>query len=125
MMQPVSGNTSPLPVARRSGNGSHRLREPEEAPARNPPRRSGPPRVINTLDLVHGIREARDCGYAVRLWPWSRTTAFRRIREVMADADVEGPQARFRSYCCTDGGSAQLAAAAARARRHDHDRCLR
>ncbi len=38
-----------------------------------------PPELLDTLDMVHGIREAqrRGGGQAqALLWPWSRMTAF-------------------------------------------------
>jgi hypothetical protein len=37
-----------------------------------------PPALLDTIDMVHGIRELharRGKGRGVRLWPWSRTTA--------------------------------------------------
>ncbi|NDV89187.1 tyrosine-type recombinase/integrase [Aurantimonas aggregata] len=43
--------------------------------------------------LVHGIREARGRQSSRLLWSWSRTTAWRHVKLVMADADIEGPQA--------------------------------
>lgn len=52
--------------------------------------------VLNVMDLVHGIRDAqagRDGGRAHRLWPWSRMTAWRRVREVMTAANIRGPHA--------------------------------
>jgi len=55
-----------------------------------------PGSVLDALDLAHGLREAqraRDGGKSVRLWPWSRPTAWRRVSEVMGDAGITGPQA--------------------------------
>lgn len=55
-----------------------------------------PPALLDALDLVHGVREAqrgRSGGRGVRLWPWSRATAWRRVAAVMAAAGVAGPQA--------------------------------
>jgi len=54
-----------------------------------------PPALLDTLDLVHGLREAQRRGQgAERLWPWSRMTAFRRVREVMDAARIPpGPHA--------------------------------
>lgn len=55
-----------------------------------------PAAVLDALDLVHGLREAqraRDGGKSVRLWPWGRATAWRRVSEVMAMAGISGPQA--------------------------------
>src|SRR3954449_13245735 len=43
-----------------------------------------PPELLDTLDMVHGIRQAQRRGQAkALLWPWSRMTAFRRVQEVM------------------------------------------
>ena len=55
-----------------------------------------PSAVLDVLDLVHGLREAqrgRDEGRNVRLWPWGRATAWRRVTEVMSMAGISGPQA--------------------------------
>ncbi len=55
-----------------------------------------PPVLTIALDMVHGIREAqraRDRGKSLRLWPWSRMTAWRRVHDVMAAAGLEGPKA--------------------------------
>jgi integrase len=55
-----------------------------------------PPALLDALDLVHGVREAqgkRDRGKSLRLWPWSRMTAWRRVAEVMAAAQIDGTQA--------------------------------
>lgn len=55
-----------------------------------------PHAFIDMLDLVHGLRELQarpDQGRAHRLWPWSRMTGWRRIREVMAQAGIRGPHA--------------------------------
>ena len=52
--------------------------------------------VLDALDLVHGLREAqraRDGGKDVRLWPWGRATAWRRVTEVMHRAGLDGPHA--------------------------------
>ena len=54
-----------------------------------------PARVIDALDLVHGVREAqksKDGGQA-RLWPFSRTSAWRYVAAVLERAGVAGPQA--------------------------------
>ena len=51
-----------------------------------------PDALVELLDLVHGLRErsTRD----ERLWSWSRTTAWRRVKGVLAGAGVEdGPHA--------------------------------
>jgi integrase len=55
-----------------------------------------PPAFLDALDLVHGIREAQkrsDKGRSTLLWDWGRTTAWRRVLEVMDQAGVQGPQA--------------------------------
>lgn len=55
-----------------------------------------PPPLLDALDLVHGIREtqhARDGGRGRRLWTWSRTTAWSRVRRVMGTAHITGPYA--------------------------------
>jgi integrase len=54
-----------------------------------------PPHVLEALDLVHGVRELqrkRGRGRDARLWPISRTTAWRRVAEVLDAAGIEGPQ---------------------------------
>ena len=54
-----------------------------------------PPELLDTLDMVHGIREAQRRGSAQGpLWPWSRMTAWRRVQEVIEAADIpDGPHA--------------------------------
>jgi|TARA_R110002096_G_scaffold148727_1_gene309765 integrase/recombinase XerD len=55
-----------------------------------------PQELLTTLELVHGLREAqrgRNGGRSVRLWPWARVTAWRRVHEVMEKAGITGPQA--------------------------------
>ena len=55
-----------------------------------------PPAVIDALDLVHGLREARkgrDAGRGVRLWDFSRTSAWRYVAVVLDQAGITGPQA--------------------------------
>src|SRR3954469_23703836 len=52
---------------------------------------SVPPTLLDTLDMVHGIREAqkRGGGQSDRpLWPWARNTAWRHIKVVIADAGI-------------------------------------
>jgi integrase/recombinase XerD len=54
-----------------------------------------PPRVTEALDLVHGVREAqkgKDGGQA-RIWPFSRTSAWRYVATVLERAGITGPQA--------------------------------
>lgn len=55
-----------------------------------------PPAFLDTLDLVHNIRDAqkrRDRGKGVFLWDWCRTTAWTRVGEVMKTAGISGPHA--------------------------------
>jgi len=52
-----------------------------------------PPRLLDTLDLVHGVREARKGRGDPALWRWSRTTAWRHVKAVMQAAGIEGPHA--------------------------------
>jgi integrase/recombinase XerD len=54
-----------------------------------------PPDLLDTLDMVHGIREAQRRGVTQdQLWPWSRMTAFRRVQEVIQAAGIpDGPHA--------------------------------
>lgn len=52
-----------------------------------------PPRLLDTLDLVHGVREARRGRGDPLLWEWSRTTAWRHVKAVMRAAGVEGQHA--------------------------------
>ena len=54
-----------------------------------------PPELLDTLDLVHALREAQRRGQAkALLWPWSRMTGFRRVQEVIAAAGIPaGPHA--------------------------------
>lgn len=56
-----------------------------------------PPALLDALELVHGISEAQqrrpDGGAGLQLWPWSRSTAWRRVQAVMQAAGIAGPQA--------------------------------
>ena len=55
-----------------------------------------PPALLETLDMVHGVRElqsGRSRGRGVRLWPWSRMTGWRAVHAVMQDAGLDGPHA--------------------------------
>lgn len=45
-----------------------------------------PPDFLTALDTVHGLGARGDN----RLWRWSRTTAWRRVKEVMTAAAIEG-----------------------------------
>jgi integrase/recombinase XerD len=52
-----------------------------------------PPALLDTIDMVHGIRELharRGKGRGVRLWPWSRMTGWRAVHAVMQAAGLEG-----------------------------------
>lgn len=52
-----------------------------------------PPAFLYTLDMVHDLRTARrreDGGRSVRLWSWSRPTAWRHVRAVMEAAGITG-----------------------------------
>jgi integrase/recombinase XerD len=52
-----------------------------------------PPTLLDTLDMVHGIRELharRGKGRGVRLWPWSRMTGWRAVHAVMQAAGLKG-----------------------------------
>jgi integrase/recombinase XerD len=53
-----------------------------------------PPALLDTLDMVHGIREAQKRGGQTDrlLWSWARNTAWRHVKAVMADAGIpDGP----------------------------------
>jgi integrase/recombinase XerD len=55
-----------------------------------------PPALLETLNMVHGIRELLDRrgkGRGVRLWPWSRMTGWRAVHAVMAAVRLDGPHA--------------------------------
>ena len=54
-----------------------------------------PSSVLDALDLVHDLKatQKRAQAHKVRLWRWERTTAWRRVQAVMADAGLKGPQA--------------------------------
>ncbi|WP_284943606.1 tyrosine-type recombinase/integrase [Acidisoma cladoniae] len=55
-----------------------------------------PPALLEALDMVHGIRELqgkRDKGRGIRLWSWSRMTAWRQVHAVMESAGLSGPHA--------------------------------
>jgi integrase/recombinase XerD len=52
-----------------------------------------PPALLDTIDMVHGIRELhgrRGKGRGARLWPWSRMTGWRAVHAVMQAAGLEG-----------------------------------
>jgi integrase/recombinase XerD len=54
-----------------------------------------PPATLVHIDLVHRVREARKRGKGQAnkpLWPWSRMTVWRRVRELMEEAGIpDGP----------------------------------
>jgi integrase/recombinase XerD len=56
-----------------------------------------PPELLDTLDMVHGVREAqrkRTARLTQLLWPWCRMTAWRKVQAVMDAAGIgEGPHA--------------------------------
>lgn len=52
-----------------------------------------PHSLIDTLDLVHGLRELNADHKPKRLWDWSRMTAYRKIKGIMAKAGIEGMKA--------------------------------
>ena len=51
-----------------------------------------PPSLLDTLDMVHGLKEIQRRGRRRELdqplWSWSRTTAWRRVVAVMQQADI-------------------------------------
>ena len=54
-----------------------------------------PPHLLRELDRYFGLRRLqRDAQPAAkRIWRWSRTTAWRRVKEVMAEAGISGTPA--------------------------------
>lgn len=50
-----------------------------------------PERLSEALDLVHAIRESKKSDR--KLWGFSRMTGWRKIKEIMVSADIEGPHA--------------------------------
>lgn len=52
-----------------------------------------PPQFLETIDFVHdlaALHRRPDRGRGIRLWGWSRATAWRRVTEVMEAADIAG-----------------------------------
>ncbi len=45
------------------------------------------------LDQLAAIVRARELSGSDRFWPWSRMTGYRRVREIMEDVGLKGPQA--------------------------------
>ena len=68
-------------------------REPDDPPVFRPV--PIPSSVLKELDAIHALKAAQqdpdqiDC----RVWPWCRTTAWKRVKEVMAAARITGVQA--------------------------------
>ena len=56
-----------------------------------------PAELLDTMDMVHGIREIQKKGRArlnERLWPWSRMTAWRKMQTLIKVAGIpDGPHA--------------------------------
>ena len=54
-----------------------------------------PPDHLDWLELVHGVRQVQRKRRMINdlLWPWSRNTAWRRTKDVMEMAGIEGPHA--------------------------------
>lgn len=52
-----------------------------------------PPELATMLDLVFGLRGLRGSAANAPLWAFSRATAWRRVKEVLAAAGIAGAQA--------------------------------
>jgi integrase/recombinase XerD len=56
-----------------------------------------PPELLDTMDMVHGIREIQKKGgprLRERLWPWSRMTGWRKMAALIRAAGIpDGPHA--------------------------------
>ncbi len=52
-----------------------------------------PQSLLDALDNVYGVRELPSKQKKERIWDWSRSTAWRRIKEVMDAAGLEGIKA--------------------------------
>ena len=48
-----------------------------------------PDGYLDSLNMVHGLREARRAKDDVRLWPWTRQHAWRLVKAVMAAAGID------------------------------------
>ena len=61
-----------------------------------------PPELLRMLTLAHDVRmlqQRKDRGHGVRLWPWSRTTAWRHVHAVMGAAGAStAPRRPPRDY---------------------------
>lgn len=51
-----------------------------------------PEGYLDTLDMVHGIREAQRAKRDPLLWPWTRQHAWRLVKTVMAEAGIDTRQ---------------------------------
>ncbi len=52
-----------------------------------------PTTLVDTLDLVHGLRFATPHQQNTKLWSWARMTAYRKIKAVMKAAGIDGIKA--------------------------------
>lgn len=54
-----------------------------------------PRHLLQVLDAIHCVRhaQANEVSKSRPLWPWSRTTAWLRVKEVMRRADIQGAMA--------------------------------
>jgi len=55
-----------------------------------------PPSLLDALDMSHDLRRIKrrkGRGQEIRLWTWDRKTAYRKVKEVMQGAGVEGVHA--------------------------------
>lgn len=52
-----------------------------------------PSSLIDILDLVHGLRQAKLNRQNKKLWSWSRMTAYRKVKSVMKMAGLSGKKA--------------------------------
>jgi integrase/recombinase XerD len=52
-----------------------------------------PHTLIDRLDWVHGLRDRPAHKKTLLLWPWSRMTAYRKVKAVMTEAKIGGIQA--------------------------------
>ena len=48
-----------------------------------------PSDYLDSLDMIHGIREAKRQGKTPKLWTFSRSTAWRKVKAVMIDANID------------------------------------
>jgi len=52
-----------------------------------------PPTLLDSLDMVHGLKKQKKKKKKQLIWSWSRATASRKVAEVMKEAGIEGIQA--------------------------------